>query len=135
MVNKALGGPYAEFEALYVDFGRPSIAPERLIRASLLKMLFSVRSERQLLEQLQYNLPFRWFVGLGIDDPVWVPTVFTKNRDQLLMAEMSRKVTATPKPEVVRDSRDHFQSRLGVDLMLLDGGAVRTNLSFAVLPT
>ena len=61
----------AEFEALYTDFGRPSIAPERLIRASLIQILFSVRSERQLMEQMQYNLPFRWFVGLGIDDPVW----------------------------------------------------------------
>ncbi|HEX9857164.1 MAG TPA: IS5 family transposase, partial [Paracoccaceae bacterium] len=84
----------AEFEALYADFGRPSIAPERLIRASLLQILFSVRSERQLMEQMQYNLLFRWFVGLGIDDPVWVPTVFTKNRDRLLTTEMSRKVMA-----------------------------------------
>ncbi|MDR7127672.1 IS5 family transposase, partial [Pseudotabrizicola sp. 4114] len=82
------------FEALYTDFGRPSIAPERLIRASLLQILFSVRSERQLMEQMQYNLLFRWFVGLGIDDPVWVPTVFTKNRDRLLTTDMSRKVMA-----------------------------------------
>lgn len=59
---------------LYTDFGRPSIAPEWLIRASLIQILFSVRSERQLMEQMQYNLLFRWFVGLGIDDPVWVPT-------------------------------------------------------------
>jgi len=70
------------------------IAPERLIRASLLQVLFSVRSERQLMEQMQYNLLFRWFVGLGIDDPVWVPTVFTKNRDRLLTTDMSRKVMA-----------------------------------------
>ncbi|TGN37460.1 IS5 family transposase, partial [Paracoccus liaowanqingii] len=69
-----------------------SIAPERLIRASLLQILFSVRSERQLMEQMQYNLMFRWFVGLGIDDQVWVPTVFTKNRDRLLTTDMSRKV-------------------------------------------
>ena len=74
--------------------GRPSIAPERLIRASLLQMLFSIRSERQLMEQMDYNLLFRWFVGLGIDDPVWVPTVFTKNRDRLLTTDMSRKVMA-----------------------------------------
>ena len=79
---------------LYTDFGRPSIPPERLIRASLIQILFSVRSERQLMEQMEYNLLFRWFVGLGIDDPVWVPTVFTKNRDRLLTTEMSRKVMA-----------------------------------------
>jgi transposase len=94
VVNEALVSLDAEFEALYTDFGRPSIAPERLIRASLIQILFSVRSERQLMEQMQYNLLFRWFVGLGIDDPVWVPTVFTKNRDRLLTTEMSRKVMA-----------------------------------------
>ena len=93
-VNDALASLDAEFEALYVDFGRPSIAPERLIRASLIQILFSVRSERQLMEQMEYNLMFRWFVGLGIDDPVWVPTVFTKNRDRLMTTEMSRKVMA-----------------------------------------
>ena len=94
VVNDALASLDAEFEALYTDFGRPSIPPERLIRASLLQLLFSVRSERQLMEQMNYNLMFRWFVGLGIDDPVWVPTVFTKNRDRLLSTEMSRKVMA-----------------------------------------
>ena len=94
VVNDALASLDAEFEALYTDFGRPSIAPERLIRASLIQILFSVRSERQLMEQMQYNLLFRWFVGLGIDDPVWVPTVFTKNRDRLLTTDMSRKVMA-----------------------------------------
>ena len=94
IVNDALASLDAEFGALYADFGRPSIAPERLIRASLLQILFSVRSERQLMEQLDYNLLFRWFVGLGIDDPVWVPTVFTKNRDRLLTTDMSRKVMA-----------------------------------------
>jgi transposase len=80
VVNDALASLDGEFAPLYVDFGRPSIAPERLIRASLIQILFSVRSERQLMEQMQYNLMFRWFVGLGIDDPVWVATVFTKNR-------------------------------------------------------
>lgn len=94
VVNDALASLDAEFEALYTDFGRPSIAPERLIRASLIQILFSIRSERQLMEQMQYNLLFRWFVGLGIDDQVWVPTVFTKNRDRLLSTEMSRKVMA-----------------------------------------
>jgi transposase len=94
VVNDALASLDAEFDALYTDFGRPSIPPERLIRASILQLLFSVRSERQLMEQMDYNLMFRWFVGLGIDDPVWVPTVFTKNRDRLLSTEMSRKVMA-----------------------------------------
>lgn len=94
VVNEALASLDAEFEALYVDFGRPSIPPERLIRASLVQILFSIRSERQLMEQMQYNLLFRWFVGLGIDDAVWVPTVFTKNRDRLLTTDMSRKVMA-----------------------------------------
>ncbi len=71
VVNDALASLDGEFEGLYVDFGRPSIAPERLVRASPLQILFSARSERQLMEQMQYNLLFRWFVGLGIDDPVW----------------------------------------------------------------
>lgn len=94
IVNDALTSLDTEFDALYTDFGRPSIAPERLIRASLLQILFSIRSERQLMEQMDYNLLFRWFVGLGIDDPVWVPTVFSKNRDRLLTTDMSRKVMA-----------------------------------------
>ncbi len=94
IVNDALASLDAEFDALYTDFGRPSIAPERLIRASLLQILFSIRSERQMMEQMDYNLLFRWFVGLGIDEPVWVPTVFSKNRDRLLTTDMSRKVMA-----------------------------------------
>ena len=94
IVNDALASLDPEFDQLYSVEGRPSIAPERLIRASLIQILFSVRSERQLMEQMQYNLLFRWFVGLGIDDPVWVPTVFTKNRDRLLTTTMSRKFMA-----------------------------------------
>lgn len=94
IVNDALAGLDAEFDRLYSAEGRPSIAPERLLRASLIQILFSVRSERQLMEQMQYNLLFRWFVGLGIDDPVWVPTVFTKNRDRLLTTDVARKVLA-----------------------------------------
>ena len=71
VVNEALSSLDAEFTSLYTDFSRPSIAPERLIRASLIQILFSVRSERQLMVQMQHSLLFRWFVGLGIDDPVW----------------------------------------------------------------
>jgi transposase len=94
IVDDALVSLDADFARLYATEGRPSIAPERLMRASLIQILFSVRSERQLMEQMQYNLLFRWFVGLGVDDPVWVPTVFTKNRDRLLTTEMSRKFLA-----------------------------------------
>lgn len=94
VVNDALERLDGDFEGLYANRGRPSIPPERLVRASLLQILFSIRSERQLMEQMDYNLLFRWFVGLGIDDPVWVPTVFTKNRDRLLSEEMSRKIMA-----------------------------------------
>lgn len=94
IVNDALAALDAEFAKLYAADGRPSIAPERLLRAALLQILFSIRSERQLMEQLEYNLLFRWFVGLGIDDPVWVPTVFTKNRDRLLNTDIARKFLA-----------------------------------------
>lgn len=94
IVNDALASLDGEFGVLYSTDGRPSIPPERLLRASLIQILFSVRSERQLMEQMQYNLMFRWFVGLGIDDPVWVPTVFTKNRDRLLTTDIARKFLA-----------------------------------------
>ena len=94
IVNEALTSLDAEFDLLHSAEGRPSIAPERLLRASLIQILFSVRSERQRMEQMRYNLLFRWFVGLGIDDPVWVATVFTKNRDRLLTTDMARKVLA-----------------------------------------
>ena len=94
VVNEALTSMDAEFGRLYAADGRPSIAPERLLRASLIQILFSVRSERQLMEQMQYNLLFRWFVGLGIDDPVWVATVFSKNRDRLLTTDIAQKFLA-----------------------------------------
>jgi len=92
MTEAALRGLDAEFEALYARGGRPSIAPEKLLRAQLLQVLYSVRSERQLMEQLDYNLLFRWFVGLNIDDPVWDVTVFTKNRERLIAGEVSRQL-------------------------------------------
>lgn len=78
-----------QFGRLYSDIGRPSIPPEKLLRALLLQVLYTVRSERLLMEQLQYNLLFRWFVGLSMDDPVWVPTVFSKNRDRLLEGDIA----------------------------------------------
>ena len=78
-----------QFAALYSENGRPSIPPEQLLRALLLQAFYSIRSERQLMEQLNYNLLFRWFVGLSVDDPVWVPTVFSKNRDRLLEGDIA----------------------------------------------
>ena len=79
------------FEEMYSPVGRRSIAPEKLLRALLLQVLYSVRSERLLMEELDYNLLFRWFVGLNMDDAVWHPTVYSKNRDRLLEAEVARK--------------------------------------------
>ncbi|MDZ7863188.1 IS5 family transposase [Acidovorax sp.] len=87
MVNTALAKMDALFSRMYeadIKGGRPSIAPEKLLRAMLLQVLYSVRSERQLMEQVQYNLLFRWFIGLSMDDEVWVPSVFTKNRERLI---------------------------------------------------
>jgi transposase len=89
MVDAALEELSPELGSLYARTGRPSIAPEKLLRALLLQILFTIRSERQLMEQLDYNLLFRWFVGLGMDDPVWDPTVFTKNRDRLLAGDVA----------------------------------------------
>lgn len=84
LISPILADLSPRFQAMYSPIGRPSIPPERLLRAMLLQVLYTIRSERQLMEQLNYNLLFRWFVGLNPDDAVWVPTVFTKNRDRLI---------------------------------------------------
>src|ERR1700736_4937769 len=84
MTDEALQQLRPRFNSLYAETGRPSIAPEKLLRELLLQALSSVRSERMLMEQLDYNLLFRWFVGLNMDDPIWDVTVFTKNRERLL---------------------------------------------------
>jgi len=89
MADTALKQLSKGFDAIYGSSGRPSIPPERLLRALLLQVLYTVRSERLLMEQLDYNFLFRWFVGLNIDDPVWDVTVFTKNRDRLLKGEVA----------------------------------------------
>lgn len=89
MVDEALKAMSARFDEIYGEEGRRSIPPERLLRALLLQMLYSVRSERLLMEQLEYNLLFRWFVGLSANEPVWHPTVFSKNRDRLLNGAVS----------------------------------------------
>jgi transposase len=90
ITDRALARLSPQFGTLYVQFGRPSVPPEQLLRALLLQALYSIRSERQLMEQLDYNLLFRWFVGLGIDDRVWSPTTFTKNRDRLLRGDIAQ---------------------------------------------
>lgn len=89
ITDRALDRLSPQLGALYVTFGRPSIAPEKLLRALLLQALYTIRSERQLMEQIDYNLLFRWFVGLGMDDAVWSPTTFTKNRDRLLDGDIA----------------------------------------------
>ena len=94
VVNEVLVALDADFAAMYSDFGRASIPPERLLRGSLIQAFYTVRSERQLMEQLDYNLLFRWFVGLGIDDPVWDHSTYSKNRDRLLEADVAKKFLA-----------------------------------------
>jgi len=94
MVDGALKALSPLFDQMYVAFGRPSIAPEKLLRALLLQILYTIRSEQMLIEQLQYNLLFRWFVGLNMDEPVWVPTVFSKNRERLMEGDVAERFFA-----------------------------------------
>ena len=111
IVDEALEVLSPEFERLYARVGRPSIPPEKLLRALLLQAFYSVRSERQLMEQLGYNLLFRWFVGLAMDAPIWDATVFTKNRDRLIEGDVAAKFMAAVlgQPRVKRLlSDDHF---------------------------
>src|SRR5579862_5807865 len=122
IVNQALAGISGEFEGMYSRLGRPSIAPERLLRAMLLQAFYSIRSERQLVERIEFDLLFRWFVGLGVDDPVWDATTFTKNRDRLLAGDVAMKflaaVLAQPKVKKLL-STEHFS----VDGTLLEAWA------------
>jgi transposase len=111
IVNPALAELSGAFEALYSHTGRPGIAPEKLLRALLLQAFYSIRSERRLMQELEFNLLYRWFVGLGIDDAVWDATVFTKNRDRLLAGEVAARFLATllAQPGVKRLlSGEHF---------------------------
>jgi transposase len=122
LVNGALATLDRKFEGLYSADGRPSIAPERLVRASLLQLFYSIRSERQLMERLEFDLLFRWFVGLGLDDEVWDHSVFSKNRDRLLTSEIARDFLAAllAEPRVKRLlSHEHFS----VDGTLLEAWA------------
>src|SRR5246500_5124924 len=122
MTDEILNSMSPLFEAMYSDTGRPSIAPEKLLRAQLLQMLYSVRSERLLMEEIDYSILYRWFVGLSLDDQVWDATSFTKNRDRLLEAAVAKEFLA----QVVERARtaglisdEHFT----VDGTLLDAWA------------
>lgn len=122
IVNAALAEMSAEFDALYSPTGRDSIPPERLLRALLLQAFYSIRSERQLVERIDFDLLFRWFVGLGVDDPVWDATTFTKNRDRLLAGDVAARFLATvlAQPRVrTLLSTEHFS----VDGTLLEAWA------------
>lgn len=103
MTNEVLARLSGHFDELYAQVGRPSIPPERLLRALLLQLFYSIRSERLLMEQLDYNLLLRWFVGLSMDDAVWAPTVYSKNRERLLEGNVAREFFA----EVVALAREH----------------------------
>jgi len=94
MVDVVLAQLSPRFDRMYATVGRPSIPPEKLLRAQLLQMLYTIRSERLLMEEMDYNLLFRWFVGLNADDEVWDPTTFTKNRDRLLQADVAKEFLA-----------------------------------------
>jgi transposase len=115
MVDRALAELWSHFEALYARRGRPSIPPEQLLRALLLQALYAIRSERQLMEQIHFNLLYRWFVGLGMEDSAWDPTVFTKNRDLLLAGEVSQRLLLA----VVEQAR--AQSLLSEEHFTVDG--------------
>ncbi|MCK5363022.1 MAG: IS5 family transposase [Gammaproteobacteria bacterium] len=122
MVDIALGELSGQFESMYSDTGRRSIPPEKLLRALLLQILYSIRSERMLCEQLDYNLLFRWFIGLSMDDPVWDHSTFSKNRDRLLEADIARTFFA----EVYRQAQDAglvSDEHFSVDGTLIDAWA------------
>lgn len=115
IVNEVLASLDGEFAKLYESTGRDSVAPERLLRSSLLQAFYSIRSERQLMEQLDYNLLFRWFVGPGVDDPVWDHSTCSKNRDGLLEADVAAKFleAVLRHPKVKRFlSDEHFSVML-----------------------
>ena len=111
LVNEALVALEREFAALYAPIGRPSIPPEKLLRAMLLQAFYSIRSERQLMERLEFDLLFRWFVGIGVDDAAWDHSVFSKNRERLLEGDIAAKLLSAvlAHPRVKRLlSTDHF---------------------------
>jgi transposase len=115
MMNQALDGLWADFEGLYSKIGRPSIPPERLLRGILLEALYAIRSETQLMEQLKYNLLYRWFVGLGAEEGVWDASVYSKNRDRLLQGEVTQRLLEA----VLAQARAH--DLLSADHFTADG--------------
>jgi transposase len=122
MTDAALSRLSSRFALMYAQAGRPSVPPEQLLRALLLQVLYSIRSERMLVEQLEYNLLFRWFVGLGMDDAVWTPTTFTKDRERLLAGDVARAFFE----DVVQQARDRrllSDEHFTVDGTLLDAWA------------
>jgi transposase len=128
MTDEALCRLSRRFQTLYATTGRPSVPPEHLLRALLLQVLYSVRSERLLMEQLQYNLLFRWFVGLDMDDPVWTPTTFSKNRDRLLDGDIARAFLE----DIVRQARD--QRLLSDEHFTVDGTLLEAWAGQKLLP-
>jgi len=127
IANAALSDLTSEFAGLYRNFGRPSIAPEKLLRAMLLQAFYGVRSERQLMERLEFDLLFRWFVGLGVDDAVWDHSTFSKNRDRLLEGEIARKFleAVLVQPKVKRLLSGDVDRGLGLDQELPPEGLER----------
>jgi transposase len=101
MADLALWSMSSRFDEMYSQIGRPTIPPEKLPRAQWLQMLYSIRSERQLMEEIDYSVLFRWFVGMNMDEPVWDVTVSTKNRDRLLDGDVTRRSGATSAGEEV----------------------------------
>ena len=128
MVDQALADLWLHFEALYARRGRPSIPPEQLLRALLLQALYAIRSERQLMEQVDFNLLYRWFVGLGMDESAWDATVFSKNRDRLLQGEVAQRLLLAVVEQARAQnllSEEHFT----VDGTLLEAWANRNRFA------
>ena len=122
VVDKALKAMETDLDVVYASDGRPSVPPEQLLRAQLLQIIYTIRSERQLVERIDYDLLFRWFVGLGIDEPVWNHSTFTKNRDRVLCSDIAQRLFEEIKNQAYAKcllSRDHFS----VDGTLIDASA------------
>ena len=140
IVNEALAALERDFAALYAPIGRPSIPPEKLLRAMLCQALYSIRSERQLMERLEYDLLFRWFVGLGVDDPAWDHSTFSKNRDRLLDGDIAAKFLSAilVQPRVKQLDTSKNPGRIGDGLihsvrLKTEGLAWLGNLAFLIL--
>jgi transposase len=136
LTDGVLGSLSGELDALYAEGGRPSIAPEYILRALLLQVFFSIRSERLLVEQIDYNLLFRWFVGLGMDDGVWNHAVFSKNRDRLLTSEVAQRFFAEVNGRMIEKKQQGRGRRItvGADKAYDTEDFVRTVRELRVTP-